>query len=454
MTISFPPDFVWGAATAAYQIEGAYNEDGKGESIWDRFAHTPGKIKNDETGDVACDHYHRRQADVQLMRDMGLQAYRFSIAWPRILPAGRGRVNQAGLDFYSRLVDGLLEAGITPFVTLYHWDLPQALQDRGGWANRDTAQYFADYAGLVCRRLGDRVLRWITHNEPWVVAFMGHQLGRHAPGLTDTRSALRAAHHLLLSHGLAAPVIRQHSPAAEVGIALNINHVDPAGDSEADLAAARRLDGYTNRWFLDPLAGRPYPADMVEYYREQGQLPQEMDFMGDDLPIIATPIDFVGLNYYTRLVARAGGEPTVPEGAPVTEMGWEVYPDGLYHVLNRLHTEYHLPKIYITENGAAYSDGPDETGRIADTRRRDYLRLHFAAAQRAIQAGAPLAGYFVWSLMDNFEWAHGFSQRFGLVWLDYRTQERIIKDSGHWYSAVIAQNGFSETQPHNISGAD
>lgn len=449
-TIKFPTAFTWGAATAAYQIEGAWNEAGKGESIWDRFAHTPGKIEDGTNGDVACDHYHLWPEDIARMQSLNIRAYRFSIAWPRILPQGTGSINRAGLDFYSRLVDGLLAAGIVPFVTLYHWELPQALQDQGGWPVRSTAEAFVEYVDLVTRHLGDRVKYWITHNEPWVVAFLGHQMGVHAPGWQDWPAALRAAHHLLLSHGWAVPLIRRNSPAAEVGLTLNVSPGEPASASAADFQACRFHDGHIQRWFLDPLYGRHYPADMVADYTARGYLPSGLNFVQEgDLAAIAVPTDFLGINYYTRAVLRdeqaADNLPQTVFQSPRsewTDMGWEVYPEGLYQILNRLHFEYRPPKIYITENGASYGDGPDSTGRVRDERRVAYLREHLAAAHRAIQNGVPLAGYFAWSLLDNFEWARGCAQRFGLIWVDYDTQRRIPKDSALWYKEVIARNGF------------
>ncbi len=446
--LSFPNDFLWGTATSSYQIEGAWDVDGKGESIWDRFSHTPGKIADNSTGDVACDHYSRWPEDVALMQLLGLQAYRFSVAWPRILPDGRGQVNQKGLDFYSRLVDGLLAANITPFVTLYHWDMPQMLEDEGGWPARSTAEAFVAYADVLSRALGDRVKHWITHNEPWVVAFMGYQSGVHAPGRKNWAAALRAAHHTLLSHGWAVPVLRQNSPGAQVGITLNLSWVMSASPSAADQNRARWLDGHINRWFLDPLYGRFYPADMVADF--QPYLPQGLDFIQPgDMDTITTPTDFLGVNYYTRHIARAEAADNLPvmvvAGPPEmhTEMGWEVYPDGLFNILNRLHFAYQVPRLYITENGASYSTGPDENGRVPDTRRLHYLRDHFAAAHRALQNGVPLAGYFVWSLMDNFEWAHGYRQRFGIIYVDYETQTRYLKDSALWYKEVIAANGLT-----------
>jgi beta-glucosidase len=427
------------------------HEDGRGESIWDRFSHTPGKIKDGSTGDIACDHYHRWREDVALMKELGLKAYRFSIAWPRILPQGRGQVNQAGLDFYSRVVDALLEAGITPFATLYHWDLPQTLQDAGGWPSRATAQAFVEYADVASRALGDRIKRWITHNEPWCASMLSYQIGEHAPGWQDWPAALAAAHHLLLSHGWAVPVLRQNSPDSEVGITLNFSPAYPATPSPEDLAAARHFDGYFNRWFADPLFRGTYPDDMVAAYIDEGHLPPGgPDYIHNrDMQAIATPVDFLGVNYYTRTVINSsnasveadmqGAQPEEP-GVEHTEMGWEVFPQGLYDLLVRLHTDYKPARIYITENGASYSDGPGSDGQVHDERRVSYLRDHFAAARRAIDAGVPLAGYFIWSLMDNFEWAKGYTQRFGIVWVDYPTQQRIPKDSALWYQQVMAEN--------------
>jgi beta-glucosidase len=448
--LQFPRGFTWGTATASYQIEGAVSEDGRGESIWDRFAHTPGKIIDGSTGDVACDHYHRWREDVALMKELGHQAYRFSIAWPRILPNGRGQVNQRGLDFYSRLVDALLEAGITPYPTLYHWDLPQALQDRGGWPRRDTAEAFVEYADIISRALGDRINRWITHNEPWCASILGYQLGEHAPGLHDWPAALAAAHHLLLSHGWAVPVLRRNSPGAEVGITLNFTPATPASDREEDRAATRRYDGYFNRWFTDPLFRGTYPDDMVVAYAEEGYMDRHPAFVhGGDMAAISVPIDFLGVNYYTRAIISASANTGTPESLPhppgteLTDMGWEVYPDGLYDLLTRLHADYSPAKLYVTENGASYADGPGPGGRVRDERRIRYLHDHFAACKRAIDEGVPLAGFFVWTLMDNFEWAKGYTQRFGIVWTDYNTQQRISKDSALWYRQVIADNAVT-----------
>jgi beta-glucosidase len=450
-TAHFPAGFLWGAATSAFQIEGGAAADGRGESIWDRFCRTPGKVQDGALGDVACDHYHRWREDVALMKELGLGAYRFSISWPRILPQGRGAVNSRGLDFYSRLVDGLLEAGIVPYATLFHWDLPQALQDAGGWPARATADAFQDYVEAVVGRLGDRVTHWITHNEPWCAGLLSHQVGRHAPGLTDWPAALAASHHLLLSHGRAVPVVRAHSPKAEVGITLNLTPAEPASPSRADREACRHFDGYFNRWFLDPVYGRGYPADMVADYGRAGRLPRDWDRLvaPGDLAAIAEPTDFLGVNYYNRAVVRAEDVPEsenqprtvflAPE-ADWTEMGWEVHPEGLYQILCRVHFEYAPGRIFVTENGASWSDPPGPDGRVPDLRRLAFLKEHFRAARRAIAAGVPLVGYFVWSLLDNFEWERGYSQRFGIVWVDYATQRRIPKESARWYTRVIGAN--------------
>lgn len=439
---SFPSGFTWGAATAAYQIEGAWDEDGKGESIWDHFSHTPGKVTNGDTGDVACDHYHLWREDVALMKELGLHAYRFSISWPRLLPEGRGRVNATGLDFYSRLVDTLLEAAIEPFITLYHWDLPQALQDQGGWPARATAEAFVEYADLATRKLGDRVKHWITLNEPFVSAIVGYLEGRHAPGHSDLDEALAAAHHLLLAHGWAVPVLRRNIAGAQVGITLNLSGQTPASPSAADRAAAWHRDGVINRWFLDPLSARGYPMDLAQHYG------RPMNFVQvGDLEAIAVPLDFLGVNYYTRgvvrsnVVSEAENAPrTVVPNPERTEMGWEVYPEGLYEILGRLHFDYRFPALYVTENGAAYPDQIGADGQVNDPLRVAFLKDHLAAAARAIAAGVPLRGYFAWSLMDNFEWAHGYSKRFGLVHVDYPTQRRTLKTSAYWYRRVIATN--------------
>ncbi len=438
--LQFPADFAWGAATAAYQIEGAVNEDGRGPSIWDTFAHTPGRTLNGETGDVACDHYHRYPQDIGLMQELGLKAYRFSIAWPRILPTGRGQINQAGLDFYDRLVDSLLAAGIDPYVTLYHWDLPQPLQDQGGWLSRETCKAFAEYAQVVAEHLGDRVHHWMTHNEPLVVAFFGHWMGFHPPGMTDPAAATQVAHHLMLSHGLAMQALRATTGSqTQVGIALALQPVYPASQSEQDLAVARREEAIWLKWFLDPLFLGTYPLEDLAL-AGLGQPTME----AGDLELISQPMDFLGVNYYSRNVAR-GSASSAAEEEPVerSTMGWEVYPDGLRVLLERLHRDYHPKTIYITENGAAFEDTLRADGTVQDEQRQRYLHRHFSAAHQAIQAGVPLRGYFVWSLMDNYEWTFGYSQRFGLIYVDYPTQERHIKQSGYFYQGVIAQNGVT-----------
>jgi beta-glucosidase len=434
---AFPSEFVWGAATAAYQIEGAANEDGRGESVWDRFCATPGKVRNGDSGAVACDFYHRYPGDIALMRELGLDAFRFSIAWPRILPDGRGRVNEVGLDFYDRLVDELLASGVTPFPTLFHWDTPQALEDAGGWTSRATAEAFVEYAEVVAARLGDRIDHWTTHNEPWVVAWIGHARGEHAPGRTSDVDAIAAAHHLLLSHGWAVEALRRAAPQAEVGIALNLEHVDAASESPADVEAAREMDDMANRWFLDPVFRGEYPSDLLARY--------EPPLREGDLTAISAPIDFLGVNNYFRFVVQAGsngGGPHVvhdPEWQR-TDMGWEIYPDGLYRLLTRVARDYSPPAMYVTENGAAFGDILSHDGRVHDPERVEYIESHVDAVLRAAADGAPMKGYFVWSFLDNFEWSLGYSKRFGIVYVDYPTQERVPKDSFYRYRDLIARS--------------
>lgn len=444
----FPQGFLWGAATAAYQIEGAWNEDGKGESIWDRFTHTPYKIYNGDTGDVACNHYHHMPEDVALMKTLGLKTYRFSISWPRVLPQGQGRPNQKGLDFYDRLVDNLLAAGIVPNATLNHWDFPQALQDRGGWANRDSTGWFADYARLMFDRLGDRVPMWTTHNEPWVVAFIGHAFGEFAPGIADYSVAFQVAHHLLLSHGKAVQVFREGAYPGQIGIVLDLQHHRPATAAQADHDACRRRYELTHAIFLDPLFKGVYPKLLWDWIG-----PHAPRLQDGDMDLIRQPIDFLGVNYYmtfdVRFCHRGGLFKLATEfvSAPNwghTAMGWGINPAGLTDTLLNLKENYGNPKIYITENGCATNDIPDETGFVADQGRINYLRAHLMAVYRAIQAGVNVQGYYVWSLMDNFEWAHGLSKRFGIVRVDYSTGRRIPKQSAGWYSRVIAQNGVYE----------
>ncbi len=441
----FPADFLWGVATSALQIEGAGDADGRGESIWDRFATQPGAIADGSNPRTACDHYHRWRDDFGLLRWLGVNAYRFSIAWPRVLPTGAGAVNDRGLDFYDALVDALLAAGIRPCVTLNHWDLPQALQERGGWVARATVDAFVQYADVVSRRLGDRVRHWATHNEPWCIAQLGYEQGAHAPGLRAPADSLRVAHHLLLSHGRAVPVLRRNAPGAEVGIVLIQMAVQPASDTAADHGAAREVDGSFNRWYLDPLFRGAYPADAIADRVRLGHLRgAEPDFIEPgDMACIAAPIDFLGVNYYSRGVVRAGpdGRPqSVPMAAApeLTVMGWEVYPQGLCDTLVRLHADYAPARLVVTENGAAFPDPPGEPGELPDERRVDYLRSHVASARAAIDAGVPLQGYFVWSFMDNFEWGQGYTPRFGLFHVDYPTQRRTPRASARWYRDLIA----------------
>ncbi|MFD4791057.1 GH1 family beta-glucosidase [Streptomyces sp. NPDC058459] len=435
---AFPDNFRWGTATSAYQIEGAVAEDGRSPSIWDTFSHTPGKIDGDDNGDTACDHYHRWRDDLGLLRQLGVDMYRLSVAWPRVVPGGDGPVNAKGLAFYDELTDALLEAGITPSVTLYHWDLPQVLQDRGGWPERDTAEHFAAYASAVAERLGDRVTHWATLNEPLCSAWIGHLEGKMAPGWTDLTAAVRASYHLLLGHGLATRAIRAAAPGAEVGIVTNLSTVHAATDRPEDVAAAHRQDGHVNRWWLDPVHGRGFPADMVEVYGVE--LPEKPG----DLETIATPLDWLGLNYY--MPAHVADDPDGPapyarsvrrEGVPRTGMDWEIDASGIETLLLRLTEEYGARKIYVTENGSSFPDlvGPD--GTVDDPERRAYLESHLAACASAAAKGAPLAGYFAWSLMDNFEWAYGYDKRFGLFHVDYATQARTIKASGRRYAEII-----------------
>lgn len=434
-------DFVWGTATSAYQIEGAVDADGRLPSIWDTFCERPGAIADGDTGAVACNSYHRWTDDVALLGSLGVDAYRFSIAWPRVVPTGSGATNRAGLDYYDRLVDGLLAQGIKPFVTLYHWDLPQALQDLGGWDNRDTAYRFADYAAVVGERLGDRVRDWATLNEPLCSAWIGHWEGRMAPGITDPEIAVRASYHLLLAHGLGTAALRASAPEpASVGIVLNLSPCEPAGSTAEDIKAARVADGHNNRWWLDPVHGRGFPTDMVEQYGVE--LPEQPG----DAGIIAAPLDFIGLNYYFRhvvvadeSVARLGFRQVDVPDAQHTMLGWEVHPAGIEELLLRLTKEYGVEKIYITENGSAFVDAPDADLQVTDPERTAFLEEHLAACARAVEQGAPLAGYFAWSLMDNFEWAYGYAPRFGLAYVDYPTGKRVLKASGKRYAELIAE---------------
>jgi beta-glucosidase len=448
--LSFPPGFTFGAATAAYQIEGAVHADGRGPSIWDTFSHTPGRTFQGDTGDVAVEHYTRYPEDVALMKELGLSAYRFSVAWPRVLPQGAGRVEQRGLDFYRRLVDELLGAGVQPWLTLYHWDLPQALQDGGGWADRDTAARFADYAAIVYDALGDRVPHWSTLNEPMVSALLGHMSGEHAPGERNPVLAARAVHHLLLGHGLAAQVLRAKG-ADHLGITLNVTPMSPASDDPVDVDAARRLDGQQNRMFLEPIVRGAYPADVVEDLAAAGA---PLPVQDGDLDVISTPLDWLGVNYYFRSTVRGGVAPTGtpnpfigaeeieeldPEG-PTTTMGWGISPESFTEVLLRLRDEAPGLPLFVTENGSAWPDEVSPDGRVHDPERTDYLLRHLDALTSAIAQGADVRGYFAWSLLDNYEWARGYAQRFGLVHVDYATQRRTLKDSAHAYREVLRRH--------------
>ncbi|GGX19913.1 GH1 family beta-glucosidase [Streptomyces chryseus] len=456
-TDSFPPGFLWGSATAAYQIEGAAREDGRTPSIWDTFSRTPGKVLGGDTGDVAVDHYHRMRDDVRMMADLGLNAYRFSVSWPRVQPTGRGPAVERGLDFYRALTDELLAAGITPSLTLYHWDLPQELEDAGGWPARDTAYRFAEYARLVADAVGDRVELWTTLNEPWCSAFLGYGSGVHAPGRTDPVAALRAAHHLNLGHGLAVQALRAALPArARIGVSLNPSAVRPLTESEGDLDARRRIDALANRIFTGPMLRGAYPADLLA---DTAHL-TDWSFVRDADPATAKArLDFLGVNYYAPAVvsAASGGDGSRHDGhgssdhspwpgsesvtfhqppGELTAMDWSVDPTGLYDLLVRYAREAPGTDLLVTENGAAYDDKPGDDGAVHDPDRIRYLHGHLAAVRRAMRDGAGVRGYFLWSLMDNFEWAYGYSKRFGAVYVDYETQERIPKSSAHWYGQV------------------
>lgn len=444
----FPEGFLWGAATAAYQIEGAWNEDGKGESIWDRFTHRPYTILNGDTGDVACDHYHRMPEDVTLMKELGLNTYRFSVSWPRVLPEGTGQVNPKGLEFYDRLVDELLAADILPSATLNHWDLPQAIQDRGGWPNRDCADWFAEYAQVVFERLGDRVALWSTHNEPHVIAYAGYASARFAPGIADYSQAYQSIHHLLLAHGKAVQTFRAGGYPGSIGIVIYFGNYLPASESEADRAACQRAYENMSAIFGDPLFKGRYPEALFEWIGPHAPRIEE-----GDMAVISQPMDFLGVNhYFTVQVAfdHHGGLLKLSErqvSAPhwgYTSMGWGVNPDGIRATLFDLKTRYDNPPMYITENGCAVADAPDTQGFVADWRRVDYLRAHIRAVHQAIQAGVDVRGYYVWSLLDNFEWASGYGPRFGIVRVDYDTLVRTPKQSAHWYSEVIARNGLAD----------
>jgi beta-glucosidase len=456
--IEFPDGFLWGAATASYQIEGAAREDGRGKSVWDTFSHTEGKVAKRHTGDVACDHYHRVESDVKLMADLGLQSYRFSIAWPRVMPEGRGKVNGEGLAFYHRLVELLLDNGIKPCATLFHWDLPQGLEDIGGFRSRDTVSWFADYAAIMARELGDRVSMWSTFNEPWCYAYLGHVAGVHAPGLADPKAGVTVAHHEQLAHGLAVQAMRSERDGLQLGVVINPSPVRSEGNPPADAQEMRKIDAIHNRWWFDSILRGAYPEDILDDF---GPLADAIQH--GDVEQIAQPIDWIGINYYFDILVRGlrpddtGGDrmrayPTVHSTAQAderevhTDMGWPITPEGFTDLLVRLHTDYpNMPPMYITENGCAYDD-PVIAGRCADPRRIEYLDLHLRAVKDAIDEGVDIRGYYQWSLLDNFEWAFGYEKRFGLVHVDFDTLERTPKDSAEWYREVINRNGLAPVE--------
>jgi beta-glucosidase len=461
LVIVFPEGFAWGTSTASYQIEGAVTEDGRAPSIWDTFSHQPGTILNGDTGDRAADHYHRYAEDVATLGWLGVQFYRFSLAWPRLQPSGRGPLNRRGADFYHRLLDELGKAGVRPWVTIYHWDLPQVLEDEGGWPARDTALRFADFAAAVHQEFGDRVQWWTTLNEPFCVAFNAYAEGVHAPGRTEPGAALAAGHHLLLAHGLAVERMRAARPGNKLGITLNLAPMRPASDAAADARVAGRLDARKNRFFLDPIFTGRYPDSLLDEVAGLGFAAHVHD---GDLGHIAAPLDFLGVNFYRPFYARArspeevSAAPQTPSawvacpeaelvdpGGPKTQMGWTIQPEGLHDLLTWLSREYTLPPLYLTENGMAVDDRPDGDGTVPDPERIAYLDGHLRAAHRAIGEGVDLRGYFVWSLLDNFEWAFGLERRFGLVYVDYPSGERIRKASAHWYRQVVRDNALPGT---------
>ncbi len=429
---TFPERFVWGVATSAFQIEGAADVDGKGPSIWDDFCRQPGAIADASDGVQACDHYHRWQDDLNLIASLGVDAYRFSVSWPRVRPGGAGSWNEKGLDFYERMVDGLLARGIKPYLTLNHWDLPSELQARGGWTDRDTVHRFVEYAQGIDQRMGDRLATITTHNEPWVVAVLGYEQGIFAPGIKSRAAAAQASHHLLLSHGLALQALREQGSKARLGIVLNLSPVQSATDTEADRAQALLEDGKLVRWYMDPLFKGSYPADVLAHLGADAPQVQ-----AGDMEAITAPMDFMGVNYYSRAVISAQGPwDTKQSGLSLTEMGWEVYPEGLTELLVRMHTDYPVPPLYVTENGGAFKDTVQD-GQVHDADRTDYIARHIDAVAHAMSQGVRMEGYMVWSLLDNFEWASGYAKRFGIVHVDYATQKRTLKDSAHWYANML-----------------
>ncbi|MBQ0936012.1 GH1 family beta-glucosidase [Ideonella paludis] len=434
----FPQEFVWGVATSAFQIEGAARTDGKGLSIWDTFCQVPGAIADASNGDIACEHYQRWESDLDIVANLGVSAYRFSVSWPRVRPGGRGEWNPKGLDFYERLVDGLLQRGVAPYITLNHWDLPQELQDQGGWANRDTVHRFVEYAVGLHQRLGDRVVSIATHNEPWVMAMLGHEIGNFAPGLKSRAVAAQVSHHLLLSHGLAVQALRAEGCKADLGIVLNLSPTQAATDSAEDQARTVLEDGRLVRWYMDPLFKGSYPSDVMAFLGDDA--PQ---IQAGDLAAIQTPLDFLGVNYYTRSVISAAGPWDVKQsGLELSDMGWEIYPEGLTQLLVRLHQDYELPPMFVTENGGAFKDQLDN-GRVHDLPRVKYIKEHIGAVAEAMRQGVKMGGYMVWSLLDNFEWASGYEKRFGIVYVDYASQQRTLKDSALWYRNFLQRQKAS-----------
>lgn len=443
--IQFPKEMKWGAATASYQIEGAVNEDGRGPSIWDTFSHIPGKVKDGDNGDIACDSYHRYEEDIEIMKDLGIDVYRFSVAWPRIFPKGAGEVNEKGLEFYHKFVDKLLENGIEPMCTLYHWDLPQALQDKGGWNNRDTIDAFVNYAEVMFKEFNGKIKYWITLNEPWCISYLSHYIGLHAPGYKDLQLATNVAHHLLVAHGKAVQKFRELNIEGEIGYAPNTTWLEPFSNRKEDIDACRREVGHYIEWFMDPVFKGEYPEFLVNWFKKKGV---ELPIEDGDMETIHQPIDFLGINYYTGHIARYKENEGlfdfefVEMGYERTDIGWPVFPEGFYKVLTYITERYGNVPIYITENGACYNDEPDATGRVKDDRRIKYLKQHLTTLSRAIQSGVNIKGYLTWSLLDNFEWAEGYSKRFGIVYVNYRTLERIKKDSFYWYKKTIANKWF------------
>jgi len=439
---TFPANFVWGVATSAFQIEGAATQDGKGPSIWDSFCRMPGAIADASNGDVACEHYRLWEQDLDLISRLGVDAYRFSVSWPRVRPTGSGSWNEKGLDFYEKQVDGLLARGIQPYLTLNHWDLPDALQQEGGWANRDTVHRFVEYAQGLMHRMGDRIVAITTHNEPWVMATLGHETGIFAPGIKDRAIATQASHHLLLSHGLALQALRADGVQSKLGIVLNLSPMYPASASAQDAAKTRLEDGRLVRWYVDPLFKGAYPDDVLAHLGADAPRICE-----GDMQAIATPMDFLGINYYTRSMISAQGDWDAKNGGlELTDMGWEIYPQGLTELLVRLDRDYAMPPMYVTENGGAFVDHYEQ-GRVHDAKRQEYIASHIAAVAAAMQQGVRMEGYMVWSLLDNFEWASGYEKRFGIVHVDYQTQTRTLKDSALWYADFLRHQKNSRLSP-------